>query len=84
MPWWLVLAAFVVGVGAAALMFEFAWVLQKRADNGRGTPRPTGTRRCAPPNRGYMSGPTPVAQLRPPPRGPGLGARPYDWDRDGL
>lgn len=34
-PWWLVLAGFVVGVGAAALVVEFGWLLQ-RAENGRG------------------------------------------------
>lgn len=33
--WWVVLAAFVAGVGAAALVSEFGWVLQQRAGNGR-------------------------------------------------
>lgn len=33
--WWIVLAAFVAGVGAAALAAEFGWLLQ-RAENGRG------------------------------------------------
>lgn len=33
-PWWVVLAGFVVGVGAAALVVEFGWLLQ-RAENGR-------------------------------------------------
>lgn len=34
-PWWVVLAGFVVGVGSAALAAEFGWLLQ-RAEDGRG------------------------------------------------
>lgn len=34
-PWWVVLAAFVAGVGSAALLAELGWLLQ-RAENGRG------------------------------------------------
>lgn len=33
--WWIVLAAFVTGFGAAALVAEFGWLLQ-RAEDGRG------------------------------------------------
>lgn len=45
--WWVVLAAFVVGVGAAALVAEFGWLLQ-RAENGRGR-GPTGDMPAAAP-----------------------------------
>lgn len=46
--WWVVLAAFVVGVGAAALAAEFGWLLQ-RAENGRGRGRSGEVATAAPP-----------------------------------
>lgn len=33
--WWVVIAGFVVGVGAAFVVAEFGWLLE-RAENGRG------------------------------------------------
>lgn len=46
--WWVVLAGFVVGVGAAVLFAEFSWLLQ-RAEDGRGRGRSGEVATAAPP-----------------------------------
>lgn len=45
---WVVLAGFVVGVGAAVLLAEFSWLLQ-RAEDGRGRGRSGEVATAAPP-----------------------------------